>query len=118
MVRITHLKHLLSSLRTSEEGSLVLLLEELVAGLLLIVEIGCILTLSISKRLRLYATSHMLLYIHGKLIMVVRSLSGVLFGVAKLLSLISCFEWIMSYVCLPLGRLILLDPLANRLASR
>ena len=82
MVHITDLKHLFSCLRTSKEGSLVLLLEELVTGLLLIVVIGSFLTLSISIRLRLCAISHVLLYIHGKLIMVVKSLSSVLFGVA------------------------------------
>jgi hypothetical protein len=68
MVRITDLKHLLSSLRTSKERSLdrslILLLENLVSGLLLMVEIGSILTLSISIRLLLCAAHRVLLYIH------------------------------------------------------
>jgi len=59
MLRITHLKllhlilYLLSSLRASKEGVLnwALLLEELVAGVLLVVELGSILTLPIPVKL-------------------------------------------------------------------
>jgi hypothetical protein len=63
MLRITHLKllhlilYLLSSLRASKEGVAnwtmlpLLLLEELVAGVLLVVELGSILTLPIPIKL-------------------------------------------------------------------
>ena len=83
---------------------MMLLLEVLVAGLLLLVEMGSILTLPIPVKLRLCA-AHRIVILHGLIISklvfnvnVLRSLTGILFGTApfQLLRLVPRLERIMS----------------------